>query len=105
MPSTPLTRFHWADIELDKVTEMVSRKEVRGDADSLVQTYLKKGAIVPAHTHAGSQWIYVLQGALLVTVGQESVTLHEGDVLFVPEGTLHQAEALDDTFVLDIRRG
>ena len=104
MPSRPIALFRWADIELDKVTEMVSRKEIRGNGDRLVQTYLKKGALVPVHGHGGSQWIYVLQGALLVTVSAETVTLHEGDVLHIPAGMSHQAEALDDTFVLDIRR-
>ncbi len=96
--------FRWADIELDKVTEMVSRKEIRGNGESLVQTYLKKGALVPVHEHAGAQWVYVLQGTLALTIAGETVTAHEGDVVHVPAGTPHQAEALDDTFVLDIRR-
>ena len=104
MPSAPPTLFRWSDIELDKVTEMVSRKEIRGDHESLVQTYFKKGALVPVHEHSGSQWIYVLQGVLLVTTGGEVITAREGDVLHVPAGTAHQLEALDDSFVLDIRR-
>ena len=104
MPSAPLTLFRWSDIELDKVTEMVSRKEIRGDHESLVQTYFKKGALVPVHEHGGPQWIYVLQGVLLVTVGGEGITAREGDVVHVPAGAPHQLEALDDSFVLDIRR-
>ena len=83
---------------------MVSRKEIRGDRESLVQTYFKKGAVVPVHEHQGPQWIYVLQGVLLVTIGAEAITAREGDVIYVPAGVPHQAEALDDTFVLDIRR-
>lgn len=84
---------------------MVSRKEIRGNGESLVQTYLKKGALVPVHEHAGAQWVYVLQGTLALTIAGETVTAHEGDVVHVPARTPHQAEALDDTFVLDIRRG
>ena len=97
------TLFRWSDIELDKVTEMVSRKEIRGEHESLVQTYFKKGALVPVHEHSGSQWIYVLQGVLLLTIGSDSITAREGDVVHVPAGTVHQLEALDDSFVLDIR--
>ncbi len=104
MPSASLTLFRWSDIELDKVTEMVSRKEIRGEHESLVQTYFKKGAIVPVHQHSGPQWVYVLQGVLLMTVGGEVITAREGDVVHVPAGTAHQLEALDDSFVLDIRR-
>jgi quercetin dioxygenase-like cupin family protein len=102
-PATQLL-FRWADIQLDKVTEMVSRKEICVDGESLVQTYLKKGALVPVHAHQGTQWIYVLQGALLVKTAGEIITAREGDVVRVPAGSNHQAEALEDTFVLDIKR-
>ena len=56
------------------------------------------------HSHEAPQWIYVLQGALTVAIGGASVTVREGEVLRVPAGVSHQAEALDDTFVLDVRR-
>ena len=96
-------RFSWDEISLDKVTEMVSRKEIRTDTDGLVQTYLKKGTLVPLHAHDGPQWIYVMQGVLAVTVGAEVQVLREGDVLRIAARVEHQAEALDDTFVLDVR--
>ena len=96
-------RFCWDEISLDKVTEMVSRKEICADGDGLVQTYLKKGALVPLHAHEASQWVYVLQGALAVTVGAEVQVLREGEVLRISARIEHQAEALDDTFVMDLR--
>ena len=43
---------------------MVSRKEITGAELALVQTYLKKGALVPRHAHGAEQLIYVLHGAL-----------------------------------------
>jgi quercetin dioxygenase-like cupin family protein len=95
----------WDEVALDKVTEMVSRKSIARGDDLLVQSYLKKGALVPLHTHAADQWIYVLQGALELVVAGERVTLREGDVGVVPAWAPHQAEAIDDTFVLDFRRG
>jgi quercetin dioxygenase-like cupin family protein len=56
------------------------------------------------HAHPGEQLIYVLQGALRALVDGEEVTVREGEVLQVPAQVNHQAEALDDTFVLDVRR-
>jgi quercetin dioxygenase-like cupin family protein len=47
--------------------------------------------------------IYVLQGALRTLVDGEELTVREGEVLQVAAGAPHQAEALDDTFVLDVR--
>lgn len=102
MPTHP-TLFRWDDLPLDKVTEMVARKSISGHEQILVQTYLKKGAIVPLHVHDREQLIYVLQGALAVVVEGRAITAREGDVLLVPAGAPHQAEALDDTFVLHVR--
>ena len=103
MPDPPPILFRWADIELDRVTEMVSRKEIHCEGESFVQTYLKKGALVPKHAHPGHQWVYVLQGVLRVTSAGTSVVANEGDVVRIAAGAGHQAEALEDTFVLDVR--
>src|SRR5678815_5221613 len=96
-------RFCWDEIPLDKVTEMVSRKEICAECGGLSQTYLKKGALVPLHAHEASQWLYVLQGALAVTIGTEVQVLREGEVLRIAARTEHQAEAMEDTFVMDLR--
>jgi len=95
-------RFCWDEIPLDKVTEMVSRKEICADGAGLSQTYLKKGALVPLHAHEASQWVYVLQGVLAVTIGSDVQVLREGEVLRISARTEHQAEAMEDTFVLDV---
>ena len=97
------TLVRWEDLPLDKVTEMVARKAVTGGEHALVQAYLKKGALVPVHTHDGEQLIYVLQGALAVIVDGEAVTVRDGEVLRIAAAARHQAEALDDTFLLHIR--
>jgi quercetin dioxygenase-like cupin family protein len=93
----------WDALDLEKVTEMIARKAIAGAGETLTQTYFKKGALVPRHAHAGEQAIYVLQGALRAVVDGEEVTVREGEVLVVPANALHQTEALDDTFVLDVR--
>jgi quercetin dioxygenase-like cupin family protein len=45
---------------------------------------------------------YVLQGVLKYLVGSEEVIVREGEVLHVPAAVAHQAEALEDTFVLGV---
>ncbi|MCC6164657.1 MAG: cupin domain-containing protein [Acidobacteria bacterium] len=92
--------YRWDEIALEKVTEMVSRKVVRGEREMLTQVYLKKGALVPLHAHDEEQMTYVLQGALQFLVGGEDIRVEEGEVLHIPAGVAHQAVALDDTFVL-----
>jgi quercetin dioxygenase-like cupin family protein len=96
-------RLHrWDEIALDKVTEMLSRKIVTGEREMLVQVYVKRGCLVPLHTHASEQMTYVLQGALKFLVGGEEITVREGEVIHIPSGIEHQAEAMEDTFELDV---
>jgi quercetin dioxygenase-like cupin family protein len=96
-------RLHrWDEISLEKVTEMLSRKVVAGDREMLVQIYVKRGCLVPMHSHPSEQMTYVLQGSLRFHVGGEEITVREGEVLHIPSGVEHQAEALEDTFELDV---
>jgi quercetin dioxygenase-like cupin family protein len=92
----------WDEIALEKVTEMVSRKIVAGERQMLAQIYLKRGALVPLHSHQSEQMTYVLQGALRFVVGGEETIVREGEVLHIPSGVIHQSEALEDTFELDV---
>jgi quercetin dioxygenase-like cupin family protein len=96
-------RLHrWDEIALEKITEMMSQKIVAGEREMLAQIYLKRGALVPMHTHESEQMTYILQGALRFHVAGEEIIVREGEVLHIPSGTPHQAEALEDTFELDI---
>jgi quercetin dioxygenase-like cupin family protein len=96
-------RLHrWDEIALEKVTEMLSRKVVSGEREMLVQSYVKRGCLVPLHAHESEQMTYVLQGALKFVVAGEEITVREGEVLHIAAGVSHQAEALEDTFELDV---
>src|SRR5438034_151436 len=101
--STQTVRLHrWDEIALEKVTEMLSRKIVTGEREMIAQIYLKRGCLVPMHSHESEQMTYILQGALKFLIGGEEITVREGEVLHIPSWVEHQAEALDDTFELDV---
>ena len=102
MGQTGVLLHRWDEIALDKVTEMLSRKIVAGEREMLVQVYLKRGCLVPLHSHASEQMTYVLQGGLKFLVGGEEITVREGEVIHIPSGVEHQAEAIEDTFELDV---
>jgi len=67
------------------------------------------GVAAPPHTHPGEEIIYVPLGDIEYRVGNEPPrTLHAGDVLFVPRGTVHSARNVGQgaaselgTFVVD----
>jgi quercetin dioxygenase-like cupin family protein len=103
MPQKDPVRLHrWDELALEKVTEMISRKIITGERAMVSQIYLKRGALVPMHSHESEQLSYVLQGAIKFLVSGEEIIVREGEVLLIPSWVEHQAEALDDTFSLDM---
>jgi quercetin dioxygenase-like cupin family protein len=100
--SRTVTVHRWDEIALEKVTEMISRKIVSGEREMMAQIYLKRGALVPIHTHESEQMTYILQGALRFQVDGEEIIVREGEVLHIPSRVPHQTEALEDTLELDV---
>ena len=49
------------------------------------------GASFPRQKHPGEEIIYVTQGAIEYEVGDKLVTVKAGEVLFIPNGTVHAA--------------
>src|ERR1700750_57432 len=100
--SSRISLHRWDELALEKVTEMISRKIVTGEREMVAQVYLKKGALVPMHSHESEHTPYVRQGALKFLIKGEEITVREGEVLHIPSWIEHQAEALDDPFELDV---
>jgi quercetin dioxygenase-like cupin family protein len=101
--SSRTVRLHrWDEIALEKVTELLSRKIIAGEREMVAQVYLKRGCLVPMHAHESEQMTYILQGALKFLIGGDEITVREGEVLHIPSRIEHQAEALEDTFELDV---
>ena len=87
------------------VSDGLSRRLVTGDRMMLAHVYIKKGCVVPRHSHENEQITYILEGGLRFWIGaDESQTLDvmAGEVLHIPSGVLHKAEALADTLDVDI---
>ena len=105
MSVPPVRLYRWDEIALEKVTEMISRKIVTGEREMLAQIYLKRGCLVPNHSHESEQITYVLQGALRFTLGadgEEQIDVRAGEVLHIPGNLPHGAEALEDTLDVDV---
>jgi hypothetical protein len=71
----------------------------------LAHVYLKKGCVVPRHSHENEQLTYVLEGALHFWLGEdesEEVVVRAARVLTIPSHLPHKALALEDTLDVDI---
>ncbi len=97
--------FRWDDIPRERVTDEIDRKLITGDRIMLAHVFLKQGSVVPMHSHENEQMTYLLGGALKFWIGNEDaepIVVREGEVLHIPSNVPHKAEALEDTFDVDI---
>jgi quercetin dioxygenase-like cupin family protein len=68
----------------------------------LARVLLKRGCIVPEHSHHNEQVSCILEGALKFWIDGREVIVSAGEVLLIPSHMPHKAEALDDTVGLDV---
>ena len=105
MDERTVTFYRWSEMPKEKVTDMLDRRLITADRMMLAHVYLKKGAIVPQHSHENEQLTYILEGGLRFWIGADQsqvIDVMAGDVLHIPSHVLHKAEALDDTLDVDI---
>jgi quercetin dioxygenase-like cupin family protein len=89
----------------ERVSDMLERRLITGERMMLAHVYLKKGCIVPKHSHENEQLTYILEGALKFWIGEdgaEEITVSAGEVLLIPSGVPHKAEALEETLDVDV---
>jgi quercetin dioxygenase-like cupin family protein len=106
MPDAAEARLHrWEDLPRERLNSHLDRRLITGTDTMIAHIYLRKGGVVPLHSHHNEQITYVLEGALRFLLGQEQereVIVRAGEVLTIPPHLPHSAEALEDTLDVDI---
>jgi len=97
-----LKYIRWNDVELETLNPLLDRQIVTGESLMLSRVLLKKGCIVPEHSHLNEQLTYILEGALKFTIDGREIVVNAGEVLCIPPHMPHKAEALEDTVDLDV---
>jgi len=99
------TLHRWEDIPRTELKPGLHRRFISTDRLMVAHIYFEKGSIVPLHEHENEQVTYILEGALRFWLGEDQsqvVDVHAGEVLHIPSGVPHKAEALEQTVDMDI---
>jgi quercetin dioxygenase-like cupin family protein len=99
---TELQYIPWETIPLEDLNPLLQRQFVVGQEIMVARVLLKKGCIVPEHSHHNEQLSYILEGALKFSIDGREIVVHAGEVLCIPAHMPHKAEALEDTVDLDV---
>ena len=103
--ATRRTQFQyipWGSVPLEDLKPLLQRQFVVGQEIMLARVLLKKGCIVPMHSHHNEQLTYILEGALKFSIKEKEIVVAAGEVLTIPAGMPHAAVALEDTVDLDV---
>src|SRR5947209_13976416 len=92
----------WSAIVPEQLTPLIHRQFVSTDRVTVARFLLKKGMVVPEHSHENEQIAYVLEGALKFIFRDREVIVRGGEMLVIPANLPHAATALEDPIDLDI---
>lgn len=101
-PKAELQYIPWRQIPLEDLNPLLQRQFVVGQEIMIARVLLKKGCIVPEHSHHNEQLTYILDGALKFFIDGKEIVVHSGEVLCIPANMPHKAEAMEDTVDLDV---
>ena len=105
--STPVAvkHYRWDDMPAEPLKPGLTRKLITGERMMIAHVYLKKGEVVPQHSHDNEQLTYILSGVLhfkFGAKGEQEITVRAGEVVVIPSNMPHSAVAFEDTLDVDI---
>jgi quercetin dioxygenase-like cupin family protein len=104
--SSEALHTRWSDIPEEQLNPSVTRQFVHGSQTMFARLELKKGCLVPRHSHPNEQITYITQGALRFLLGDETSPIEKivraNELLVIPANLPHSAEALEDTIDFDV---
>ena len=96
------THHRWADIVPEQMNPLVTRQYVVGTKTMLARIVLKKGAVLPRHSHMHEQISHVVAGALKFLIDGDEKTVVADEILCISPHVPHEVIALEDSVALDI---
>jgi len=94
--------YNWEEVEKEEMNELLGRQFISGNQITMAKIFLKKGCVVPTHTHESEQMSTVFTGSLKFNVGGKEVVVGPGETLVIPSFVPHSAEAIEDCYEMDV---
>ncbi|HEX4750032.1 MAG TPA: cupin domain-containing protein [Bryobacteraceae bacterium] len=102
MSGNAVKHVKWDEVPVENVNPLIERQFVVGDQVMVAKLLLRKGCVVPMHSHVNEQITHIESGALQFTIDGKEITVGPGEYLCIPPSVPHMAVALEDTIDIDI---
>jgi quercetin dioxygenase-like cupin family protein len=90
------------EIPEEWVTPLFARRFFTGEHITFAFLTIKKGCVVPEHSHESEQFSYIITGTLHFVIGGEELVVGAGEMVRIPPFVPHSAVATEDMTGIDI---
>lgn len=94
--------YTWKTVPIERMNDDIARQMIVGANEMIVRWEFRKGGVAGRHSHPHEQIVMMVSGRLRLAVGDEEKILGSRDIVVIPPDVPHEAEALEDTVVIDI---
>lgn len=101
--------FTLADLAIDRPMPKLERQRIMGEKMMISRVVLEEGFVLATHSHENEQFVVMLSGRCVFTIGQvggsdamRDVDLRAGQVLHLPSWVPHGVRALARSEILDL---
>ena len=94
--------YKWDTVPAERLADNITRRMIVGSNEMLVRWEFIKGAVAARHSHPHEQMVMMVRGKLRLVVGEIETIMGPDDIVRVPPNVPHEAEALEDTVVIDV---
>ena len=98
---TEIQHVRWHEQPVEQLNSLLERQYVVCQNVMVARLFLKKGCVVPEHSHENEQISCMQSGALEFVIDGKQVVVRAGELLLIPPHISHSATALEDSLALD----
>ena len=94
--------YEWGRIEKEQLNPSLSRQVIHSETMTVARIYLRKGCLVPEHSHHNEQISMIEKGSANFVLEGVPRVVKAGEVVRIPPHTPHSVEALEDCIAVDL---
>jgi len=98
----PARVTRWSEVTSEQLTDFIERRFLMGERATVASLHLKKGCVVPTHSHESEQLTWVQKGVLDLVLDGKTFRIEAGSVLRIPAWLPHSATAVEAVEVIDL---
>jgi quercetin dioxygenase-like cupin family protein len=92
----------WSEVPKEQITPLFVRQMIHTQTMTMARMEVRKGALVPEHSHHNEQVTTLEQGRMRFVLDGVELILNAGESLHIPANVPHSAEVLEDAVAVDM---